>query len=85
MSESDDSTDRRADLSTAMIRLAVPLTCLYAGYLTDGTYQGTADGFISAWRAVAEACKSVAPDVKMFWTRTCLLLVRLCSLSCSGD
>lgn len=37
-------------------------------YLTDGTYQGDASGFISAWKAVAAACKEVAPDVKMFWT-----------------
>lgn len=45
------------------------IQCVYR----DGTYQGDASGFISAWKAVAGAIKDVAPDVKMFWTREHLL------------
>lgn len=37
-------------------------------YQTDGTYQGTASDFKEGWATVAAACKSVAPDVKMFFT-----------------
>jgi hypothetical protein len=37
-------------------------------YQTDGTYVGTAADFKAGWAAVAAACKSIAPDVKMWWT-----------------
>ncbi|KNZ53046.1 uncharacterized protein VP01_335g5 [Puccinia sorghi] len=37
-------------------------------YQTDGTYEGTAADFKAGWAAVAAACKSIAPDVKMWWT-----------------
>lgn len=37
-------------------------------YQTDGTYTGTASDFKAGWDAVAKACASIAPDVKMFFT-----------------
>ncbi|KAA1065333.1 hypothetical protein PGT21_034753 [Puccinia graminis f. sp. tritici] len=37
-------------------------------YQTDGTYVGNAADFKAGWAAVAAACKSIAPDVKMWWT-----------------
>jgi hypothetical protein len=37
-------------------------------YQTDGTYSGTASDFKAGWAAVAGACKTIAPDVKMFFT-----------------
>eukprot|EP00918_Siedleckia_nematoides_P006502 GHVU01014159.1.p1 GENE.GHVU01014159.1~~GHVU01014159.1.p1 ORF type:complete len:440 (+),score=36.12 GHVU01014159.1:333-1652(+) len=37
-------------------------------YQTDGTYQGTADDFKKGWAAVSAAVKSIAPQVKMWWT-----------------
>lgn len=37
-------------------------------YQTDGTYQGTAEDFKKGWAAVSAAVKSIAPDVKMWWT-----------------
>ncbi|GAA5969385.1 hypothetical protein JCM11641_008097 [Rhodosporidiobolus odoratus] len=37
-------------------------------YLQDGTYSGTIDDFKEAWGVVAKACKSIAPEVKMWFT-----------------
>ncbi|OAV93940.1 hypothetical protein PTTG_08591 [Puccinia triticina 1-1 BBBD Race 1] len=37
-------------------------------YQTDGTYVGNAADFKAGWAAVAAACKSIAPDVKMWWS-----------------
>ncbi|KNE99639.1 hypothetical protein PSTT_12754 [Puccinia striiformis] len=37
-------------------------------YQTDGTYVGNAADFKAGWAAVAAACKSIAPEVKMWWT-----------------
>ncbi|KAH9818895.1 family 26 glycoside hydrolase [Melampsora americana] len=37
-------------------------------YQTDGTYQGTSEDFKKAWATVSEAIKSIAPEVKMWWT-----------------
>jgi hypothetical protein len=37
-------------------------------YQTDGTYVGTAADFKAGWAAVSAACKSIAPDVKMWWS-----------------
>jgi hypothetical protein len=37
-------------------------------YQTDGTYQGDVNDFKAGWSAVANACKSIAPEVKMFFT-----------------
>jgi len=37
-------------------------------YQKDGTYQGTVDDFKEGWDVVAKACRSIAPEVKMFFT-----------------
>jgi hypothetical protein len=37
-------------------------------YLTDGTYSGTIDDFKEGWSVVASTCKTIAPDVKMWYT-----------------
>ncbi|KAK4703817.1 hypothetical protein P7C70_g2397, partial [Phenoliferia sp. Uapishka_3] len=37
-------------------------------YQTDGTYTGNAADFKAGWAAVAAACKSIAPEVKMWFT-----------------
>ncbi|GAA5847866.1 hypothetical protein JCM3766R1_001212 [Sporobolomyces carnicolor] len=37
-------------------------------YQSDGTYQGTVDDFKEGWDVVAKACRSIAPEVKMFFT-----------------
>lgn len=38
-------------------------------YQTDGTYSGNSDDFKAGWAAVSAALDSIAPDVKMFFTR----------------
>ncbi|GAA5897207.1 uncharacterized protein JCM6883_006616 [Sporobolomyces salmoneus] len=37
-------------------------------YQKDGTYTGTVDDFKEGWDVVAKACRSIAPEVKMFFT-----------------
>ncbi|KAM0754252.1 hypothetical protein T439DRAFT_323118 [Meredithblackwellia eburnea MCA 4105] len=37
-------------------------------YQSDGTYTGGVSDFKAGWAAVAAACKSIAPEVKMWYT-----------------
>ncbi|PLW27215.1 hypothetical protein PCANC_00141 [Puccinia coronata f. sp. avenae] len=37
-------------------------------YQTDGTYAGTAADFKEGWATVSAACKSIAPNMKMWWS-----------------
>lgn len=37
-------------------------------YQQDGTYQGDVNDFKEGWDVVAKACRSIAPEVKMWYT-----------------
>ncbi|GAA5891140.1 hypothetical protein JCM8208_002516 [Rhodotorula glutinis] len=37
-------------------------------YQADGTYQGDVNDFKEGWDVVAKACRSIAPEVKMWYT-----------------
>lgn len=50
---------------SAVLTLSLPPGSYYQ---QDGTYQGDVNDFKEGWDVVAKACRSIAPEVKMWYT-----------------